>query len=117
MLNSRNILQIEDQHSLNDFCDRCGLSRFVALDTEFVSENRYRPELCLLQVASDDEIAIVDTLKIRDLNPFWEMLTSGAHTTITHAAREEFLFCYRACGRWPKKLFDIQLAAAFVGFE
>ena len=102
---------------LKEFCDRCSKSSYVGFDTEFVSENRYRPDLCLLQVAIDNEIAIIDTLAIDDMGVFWNMLTEGQHITIAHAAREEFLFCYRASGKRPKKLVDVQLAAGFVGFE
>ncbi len=114
---SDTLLQIEDPRQLDAFCQRCSDSPIVAFDTEFVSENRYRPELCLLQVATESEIAIIDTLKIKDINPFWRMLTGGSHLTIAHAAREEFLFCHRACQQKPKKLLDVQLAAAFVGFD
>lgn len=111
------IIRIDDLTDLEDFCERCKTSKLIGFDTEFVSENRYRPELCLLQVKSDDELAIIDTLKIENLAPFWKMLTTGDHVTIVHAAREEFLFCYRECGQRPKNLFDVQLAAGFVGYD
>jgi ribonuclease D len=51
------------------------------------------------------------------VTPFWELLVDGSHITIAHAAREEFLFCYRAVGARPSRLFDVQLAAGFVGFD
>ena len=110
-------LEIDTSDQLESFCDRCWESRIIGFDTEFVSENRYRPQLCLLQVATDDEIAIIDTLKLKDISPFWDVLTQGDHVSVVHAAREEFLFCYRAYGQRPSKLFDTQLAAAFVGFD
>ena len=108
---------IESQPQLERFCTRCEQSKIIGFDTEFVSENRYRPELCLLQVASDQEIAVIDTLKVKDIRPFWKMLTEGEHITVAHAAREEFLFCYRGFGQRPKKLMDVQLAAGFVGLD
>jgi ribonuclease D len=110
-------IQIESQKELASFCERAQSSQFIGFDTEFVSENRYRPQLCLLQVATDDEFAIIDTLALTDLSPFWQMLVDAGHVTIAHAAREEFLFCFRACGKRPKNLFDVQLAAGMVGFE
>ncbi len=110
-------LRIDDAGQLQDFCERCGHGDVIGFDTEFVSENRYRPELCLLQVASENEIAIVDTLRVPDLNPFWSLLIADDQATLAHAAREEFLFCFRACGKKPARLFDVQLAAAFVGFD
>ena len=117
-------MEIQDSYThissieqLDQFCKRCTKSRFIGFDTEFVSENRYRPDLCLLQVSIEGEIAIIDTIAIKELTPFWEMLTEGDHVTIAHAAREEFLFCYRSCGKRPKKLMDVQLAAGFIGFD
>ncbi len=108
---------IDTTQGLEDLCSRGKSAELIGFDTEFVSENQYRPELCLLQVAVDDQHFIVDTLEVNDLLPFWEMLVEGDHITIAHAAREEFLFCYRACGQRPKHLFDVQLAAGMVGLE
>ncbi len=117
MSDRKSHIQIETQDDLSDFCRRAAASQYIGFDTEFVSENRYRPQLCLLQVATDAELAIVDTLAIKDISPFWEVLVNGNHVTIAHAAREEFLFCYRACGKRPNNLFDVQLAAGMVGTE
>lgn len=111
------IVPLETAEELSGFCDRAKGSQYIGFDTEFVSENRYRPELCLLQVATDSELVIIDTLKIKDISPFWQMLTSGDHITIAHAAREEFLFCFRDIQQRPKNLVDVQLAAGFVGFD
>ncbi len=108
---------IKTPAQLAQFCDRVRDHEFIGFDTEFVSENRYRPELCLLQVAAGKELAIIDTLAVKDVTPFWELLVDGSHVTIAHAAREEFLFCYRAVGQRPSRLFDVQLAAGFVGFD
>ena len=117
MTQSNTSEHIKTEKQLLEFCDRCRGSKIIGFDTEFVSENRYRPELCLIQVASDDEIAIIDTLAIDNLKPFWDLLTQGDHVTVVHAAREEFLFCFRACAARPKRLFDIQLAAGFIGLD
>lgn len=108
---------IDTRAALTEFCHRAASSPFIGFDTEFVSENRYRPQLCLLQVATDQEYAIIDTLAIGDVDEFWNLLVSNEHVTIAHAAREEFLFCYRAVGDRPKHFFDVQLAAGFIGHE
>lgn len=108
---------ITTNKGLQDFCQRAQGCNFIAFDTEFVSESRYRPELCLIQVAIDDEYVIVDTLAVKDISPFWKLLVEGDHVTVVHAAREEFMFCYRACGKRPKFLFDVQLAAGMIGLE
>ncbi len=109
--------RINSTAELKSFCQRAASSSYIGFDTEFVSESRYRPKLCLLQVATENEFAIIDTLEVSELGEFWELLVGGDHLTIAHAAREEFLFCYRACQQKPKHLFDIQLAAGMIGHE
>ncbi len=110
-------LHIDSEKQLSEFCQRAAKSSFIGFDTEFVSESRYRPELCLLQVATETEYAIVDTLIVKNTSEFWQLLVTGEHVTIAHAVREEFLFCYRDSGKRPKNLFDVQLAAGLIGFD
>ncbi len=99
------------------FCDRLLGAKLIAFDTEFISEDCYRPELCLLQVVADGELALIDGTRIGDCRLFWQALADGSATIVAHAARAEFLFAYYAIGRPLERLFDIQLAAGFVGLE
>ena len=117
MRDSDSFVHITDNIQLQEFCERSYESEIIGFDTEFVSENRYRPELCLIQVATDTEIAIIDTMSVDELSPFWKLLTTGDQITVVHAAREEFLFCFRGCQARPKKMFDIQLASGFIGLD
>jgi ribonuclease D len=89
----------------------------IGIDTEFVSEDTFRPELCLIQVATGDELAVIDPYRAGDLSPFWQMLAEGNHVTIVHAAREELNFALTASGKPPANLFDTQLAAGFCSAE
>jgi ribonuclease D len=89
----------------------------IGIDTEFVSEDTFRPELCLIQVATKHELAVIDPYKTGDLTGFWRLLAEGRHSTIVHAAREEVNFALLACGRAPANLFDTQLAAGFCSAE
>lgn len=117
MANANQFQHITDADALEEFCRVNRGSRYVGFDTEFVSENCFRPLLCLIQVSTDKGYAIIDTLAIADLTVFWNWLCDGDHVTIVHAAREEFLFCFRAVAKRPAKLFDIQLAAGMIGCE
>jgi len=108
---------ITNPESLHQLCEKIAAQKLVAFDTEFVAEDSYRPELCLVQVATLDEIAIIDPYTCVDLSPFWESLIDPETIVIVHAGREETLFCYRATRKLIPKLFDIQIAAAFLGFE
>lgn len=108
---------IADEQHLRDFCSSIEPARLIGFDTEFVSENRFRPELCLLQIAAGDRLAIVDTIAVKDLSPFWDLLIDGDRITVAHAAREEFLFCFRDTQARPSNLFDLQVAAGMIGMD
>lgn len=102
---------------LQEFCEYLAGVPVIAFDTEFVSEHTYRPQLCLIQVAAGDRLAVIDPLAVRDVRPFWQALAAEGHDTIVHAGREELLFCLGAVGRRPYQLFDVQIAAGLVGYE
>ena len=51
---------ITDSRSLAELCERLSRSPWVAIDTEFMRENSYWPELCLVQIADDNEAAAID---------------------------------------------------------
>jgi len=102
---------------LADLCRRLARCDRIGIDTEFVSEDTFRPELCLIQVVAKDILAVVDPYRVGELSNFWQMLTEGGHVTIVHAAREELNFALSACGRLPANLFDTQLAAGFCSAE
>jgi ribonuclease D len=88
----------------------------VGLDTEFVSEGVYEPQLCLVQVATPAGLWILDPLALRDLGDFWEAVTEPGRELVALAAREELRFCLRYAGRLPARLFDPQIAAGLTGF-
>lgn len=108
---------IATERELQDFCAAAASARMIAFDTEFVSEDTYRPELCLVQVAADDHLAVIDPYPIPDLSPFWELLAGEGHITVVHAGREELRFSLAAIGRGPHNLFDVQIGAGLIGME
>ncbi|MEQ8848586.1 HRDC domain-containing protein [Botrimarina sp.] len=108
--------------ALSDLCRRLEGAARIGFDTEFVSEDTFRPELCLVQVVAEggaggDLLAVIDPQPIGDLTRFWKTLADGPHVTIAHAAREEINFCVNAIGKPPANLFDTQIAAAFCSPE
>jgi ribonuclease D len=108
---------VTTDRALARLCDELSKSKSIAFDTEFVSEDSYRPQLCLLQIAADDRLAVIDTLAISDVKPLWQVLAAEGHETLVHAGREELLFCLDSIARPPARLFDVQIAAGLVGFE
>lgn len=108
---------IDNQFDLTDWVRASARCPLIGFDTEFVSEDSYRPILCLIQVATQDGIAVIDPLAIEDLSEFWQFLLDPNKTVVVHAGREESLFCFRATESQIPNLFDIQVAAGFLGME
>lgn len=86
-----------------------------ALDTEFHREKTYFPDVALVQIAWRDEIVLIDPLKI-DLKPLAELLNSEALAVI-HAAKQDLEILYIATSVVPKRIFDTQIAAGFLGYK
>jgi ribonuclease D len=107
---------ITRQADLEALCGRLAQSAEIAFDTEFVSEDTFYPELCLVQVASRDELAVVDPQTV-DVQPLWRLIAGGDHVTVLHAGREELNFLLRSVGTTPPRLFDVQIAAGFCSHE
>jgi ribonuclease D len=110
-------ITVAHPHELTALIRHIGDSPWIALDTEFIAEKKYQSQLCLVQIAAEGILAIIDPQTIENLNPFWEFLCSPEREVLVHACRSEMEFCYRAIGRAPEKVFDVQLAAGFVGEE
>jgi ribonuclease D len=109
--------KITTDRQLQEYCRELARAESIALDTEFVSEHTYRPVLCLVQVAAQRQLAVIDAMALEDLTPFWEAVAQPGHITIVHAGRSELEFCLQAIGRRPAGLFDVQIAAGLVGVE
>ncbi len=92
-------------------------SDVVGFDTEFVGEDSYRPELCLIQVATEEGLFVIDPYVVGPLDEFWKLLLDPGRTTIVHAGREDIRICQFQTGRPPANLFDVQLAAGIVGLN
>ncbi|MEW4451382.1 HRDC domain-containing protein [Bremerella sp. JC817] len=108
---------VRHDRDLQALCQTLASDEHIFFDTEFISEDVYLPDLCLIQVASRSGLAVIDPKGTIDLTPFWDLITSDQVTVVAHAAREEFLFCFRATGKWPTRLFDTQVAAGLIGME
>ena len=108
---------VTTESQLAALVDRLAAHSHVAFDTEFVSEHTYRSQLCLIQVAAPDTLAVIDTLKVQELDPFWRLLTEPGRTTVVHAGREEMGFILQAIKARPSSLFDVQVAAGLVDHD
>ena len=89
----------------------------IAFDTEFVGEDAYRPELCLVQVATAENLFVIDPFTCGPLDGFWNRLLDPDVTTVVHAGREDLRICNFAVGKPPANVFDVQPVAGLVGFS
>ncbi len=88
--------------------------RRIGLDTEFMREKTFYPQLCLLQIATDDGIYCADPMGDINLELFWQRLMDCPW--VVHSARQDIEVLYHSSNRMPQKLFDTQVAAALLGF-
>ncbi len=98
-------------------CERLEREEFVTVDTEFMRERTYYPELCLVQLAGAGDVAVVDAqAKSIDLAPLGALLAKPDVVKVFHACRQDveiFLLLFNAV---PANLFDTQVAAMVAGF-
>ncbi len=101
--------------TLAAFCDRASQAEALALDTEFLRERTYYPELCLIQAGLPGEIVLIDPLSDIDLAPLARLMGTGPDK-ILHACRQDQEVLVAALDCAPAPLFDTQQAAALCGF-
>ena len=109
------VLYIDSDAALTQFCSEIQHSKWLAIDTEFLREKTYYPQLCLIQIANDDTIACVDPIAIKDLTPLLDLLYQPDITLVFHAARQDLELLYLLKNSLPPNLFDTQLAATILG--
>ena len=88
----------------------------AAVDTEFVREKTYYPQLCLIQVATAEQVACIDCLADLDLTPLYARLFDPGFTWVLHSARQDLEVIFQLTGRLPPRLIDTQIAAALTGY-
>ena len=102
---------------LNELCSRLSEKDFVAVDLEFIREKTYYPILCLIQIASDDEAAIIDPLAPdMDFSSFFKLMQNQKVVKVFHSCRQDVEILYKMSGKVPTPLFDTQIAAMVCGF-
>lgn len=103
---------ITKSEDLAALCARLAQADFVAVDTEFMRENTYWPELCLVQIADDKEAAAIDPLAPGlDMTPLLELLTNNEDVLkIFHAGGQDVEIIFNLTGRTPHPIFDTQIA-------
>jgi ribonuclease D len=108
---------IDTTAALEEACRLLAQSDFITIDTEFLRETTFWPELCLIQMASPEHEYIVDPMaKGLDLKPFFELMANSAVVKVFHAARQDIEIIFHLGDLLPHPIFDTQVAAMVCGF-
>ncbi len=92
-------------------------SDFITVDTEFIRETTFWPQLCLIQLASPDTTVLIDPISQDiDLQPFFDLMVDKKVVKVFHAARQDIETIYHIGGIIPSPLFDTQIAGSICGF-
>ena len=103
---------ITTTEALNELCARLSRSEFICVDTEFMRENTYWPELCLVQIADEHEAAAIDPLAEGiDLSALLDLLVDNEDVLkVFHAGGQDVEIVYNLTQRTPHPIFDTQIA-------
>lgn len=110
-------MYISDPVGLASFCERAQSHKVLAVDTEFIRERTYYPQLCLVQVGTGEECACIDPLLIDDLDPLADLLTDDGIVKVFHACTQDLEVLHATLGVECAPVFDTQVAAAFLGLR
>jgi ribonuclease D len=106
---------VADPATLDEVMRGLAGATLVAIDTEFVRERTYYPELCVVQIASADTVVAIDCLARLDLDPVFDWLFADSRPWLLHSARQDLEVLFNRAERLPAKLVDTQVAAALLG--
>ena len=103
---------ISTSDALADLCGRLAKAEFICVDTEFMRENTYWPELCLIQIADTEEAAAIDPMAPGiDLTPLLDLLVDNEEVLkVFHAGGQDVEIIYNLTKRTPHPIFDTQIA-------
>ena len=119
--NRPGIKPISATRHLEDFCGRASRFPYVAVDTEFVGEGHYFPQLCLVQLAipdggADSAVAVDPLSPQLRLDPLRGLLADRSVLKVFHSARQDLAIFHHLFGSLPEPVFDTQLAAMVCGY-
>ena len=107
---------ISDNRALRDVADQFQNAPFLAVDTEFMRERTYYPQLCLVQISDGTTAVAIDPLeKELDLAPLWRLMRDEAIVKVFHAGQQDIEIFLHHMGQLPAPIYDTQLAAMVCG--
>jgi ribonuclease D len=110
-------LNVQQQEQLEEVCRQCRAQGRFAFDTEFVMEDRFEAEVCLIQAGTESGVALIDPFAGIDLRPLWVLVCDPEIEKIVHAGQEDLGLCVQHTGHVPRNVYDVQIAAGLAGYD
>ncbi len=108
------ITLVERQEQIDEICAECRAEGKFAFDTEFVMEDRYESDVCLIQIATEKSLVLIDPLLGFDITGVWSLVYDDQVETLVHAGQEDLALCVLHTGEVPRRIFDLQIAAGLI---
>ncbi|MBI5171379.1 MAG: ribonuclease D [Candidatus Obscuribacter sp.] len=102
----------EDLKEMLQSIESCGI---FGIDLEFIPEKSYFPLICLVQVAVGERVFLVDPIKVQNLDDLWRYVADPGYIKVLHAGSQDLAIVNQRSGFIPKRIFDTQIAAGFLG--
>lgn len=109
------VAYIADRQALDTMCQQLEKRAWLAVDTEFIREKTYFPQLALVQIADSDRVYCIDPVTIDDLSSLYELLENTGITKVFHAAGQDLEIFHHQRQCVPGPVFDTQIAASLLG--
>ena len=107
---------ITTNEALNTIVNDYKSAKFLAVDTEFIRERTYYPQLCLIQISDGVKASAIDPLaKNLDLTPIWALMRDQKITKVFHAGGQDMEIFLHLMGDLPRPIYDTQIAAMVCG--
>ena len=108
---------VQNNQDLTILCNKLSNEEFVCVDLEFLRQHTYFAKLCLIQIASQNDEAIIDPLA-EDINlqPFFDLMQNEKIVKVFHSGRQDVEIIYNLSSKIPTPMFDTQIAAQVAGF-
>ncbi|MBH20623.1 MAG: hypothetical protein CML98_02475 [Rhodobiaceae bacterium] len=108
---------IDNQNKLDNFILNLQSETVIGFDTEFVREQTYWPDLCLIQIATQNDQFIVDIKSKLNFDCLWDIIQNPKIVKLIHSCKQDIEAIYCLSGRVVTPIFDTQMAAMFCGFK
>jgi ribonuclease D len=111
-----NFIFINNQTDIEFYANEMSNCSYIAIDTEFNrNNNKYLPQLCLVQICYKEDFAIViDCLANLNLKPILDVIYNPNIVKVFHSCRQDLEMLFNLTNRVPKNIFDTQVASLVI---